>query len=343
MSFRTQITPLRRADIPELSKFLISGMGFPETVSFYASEVLSWKYFDGPSASSGDSVRSLVARSEGRIVGHVGMRPGQFIIFRDGATLVSTMRATDWLSAAAHPGLGAFLMREVFATSKTQYAFGGTVAAEALFPLLGFEKKPKVAQFRKVLAPFHRIHTSGFRKWARPVKDLWSVLRSRTLPVTQTVELLSTPAFTEEIDGLQQQSSLRIVTCQRNHLLLNYLLRCPLSDFSGWTIHTSQRLIGFAVLKIEPRGRIRFGTIADCWLDTEDPTFWQAAVAALVDRLRAQSVDDVKCYATTPSLHTALLWNGFTKCGEKDVYIRDPQQLLPRDIGFGLSRFELDG
>jgi hypothetical protein len=102
-------------------------------------------------------------------------------------------------------------------------------------------------------------------------------------------------------------------------------------------------MIGFAVLKVEPRRPIRFGTIADCWLDTEDPTFWQAAVAALVDRLRALSADDVKCYATTPSLHAALLWNGFTKWGANDVYVRDRQQLLPRDLSFGLSRFELDG
>ena len=343
MTSGTQITPLRRADIPELSQFLISGGGHRATSSHLSHEVLSWKYFDGPSGPSGDSVCSLIARSAGRIVGHVGMRPGQFIISGDGATPVSTMRATDWLSSAAHPGLGAFLMREAFATSKTQYAVAGLAAAQALFPSLGFEKKPKVAVFHKVLAPFHRMHTDGFGKWARTAKDIWSVLRSRTLPVTQTVELQSTPTFTEEIDGLQRRSSLRIVTCQRDHLLLNYLLRCPLSDFSGWTIHTSQRMIGFAVLKVEPRRPIRFGTIADCWLDTEDPTFWQAAVAALVDRLRALSADDVKCYATTPSLHAALLWNGFTKWGANDVYVRDRQQLLPRDLSFGLSRFELDG
>ena len=45
-------------------------------------------------------------------------------------------------------------------------------------------------------------------------------------------------------------------------------------------------MIGFAVLKITPYGRIQLGKIVDCWLDTEDPSCWQAAVAALIDRLR---------------------------------------------------------
>src|SRR5256885_4379239 len=45
----TQITRLRRADIPELSQFLISSRGVPATYSLFSHEVLSWKYFDGPS------------------------------------------------------------------------------------------------------------------------------------------------------------------------------------------------------------------------------------------------------------------------------------------------------
>ena len=32
-----QISPLRRADIPELSQFLISGFGVPATSSFFLS------------------------------------------------------------------------------------------------------------------------------------------------------------------------------------------------------------------------------------------------------------------------------------------------------------------
>jgi hypothetical protein len=169
-----------------------------------------------------------------------------------------------------------------------------------------------------------------------------SVWRARTPPLPQTVELRSAPTFTEEIDCLVRQSSRRIVTCQRDHLLLNYFLRYPLSGFSGWTIHTSRRMIGSAVLKITPDGRIQLGKIVDCWLDTEDPSIWQAAVAALIDRLRALSADSVTCYATTPSLHAALLWNGFAKAGERNVYLRDRQQALPRDLPFGLSMLEGD-
>jgi hypothetical protein len=341
----TQITPLRRADIPELSQFLINGGEHRPTSSHLSHEVLSWKYFDGPSGPLGDSAYSLIARSAGRIIGHVGMCPRQFIVSGNGKAPVSTMHAIDWHCSAAHSGAGAFLMLRACATSRTQYAIGGSAQSQAIFPRLGFEQKPKLAIFRKVLAPFHRLRTTGqglFRKWAGTAKDMVSVWRARTPPVPQTLELRSAPTFTEEIDCLQRQSSLRIVTCQRDHLLLNYFLRYPLPGFCGWTIHTSGRMIGFAVLNITPHERIQLGRIVDCWLDTEDPSSWQAAVAALTDRLRILSADLVICYATTPSLHAALLGNCFAKSGETNVYFRDKQQALPRDLPFGLSMLEGD-
>jgi hypothetical protein len=347
MTSGTQITPLRRADIPELSQFLINGFGVPATSFFISHEALSWKYFDGPNGPSGDSsVCSLIARSAGRIIGHIGICPGQFIVSGDRATPISTMHALDWVGSAAHPGLGALLMLQAFATSKTQFAVAGSPKAQALFPRLGFEQKPNLAVFRKVVTPSHRIRGTGeglFRKWTGAAKDVAFASLERTRPA-QTVELRSAPTFTEEIDCLQQRSSLRIVMCQRDHLRLNYLLRCPLSGFSGWTIHRSGRMIGFAILKVTPDERIQLGKIVDCWLDTEDPSCWQAAVAALNDRLRALSVYSVTCYATTPSLHAALLLNGFAKRGgEINVYVRDKQQLLPRSLLFGLSRFDADG
>lgn len=346
MKSGTQITPLRRTDIAALSQFLTSGFGVPANCSLLSPEILAWKYFDGARDPAENSACSLVARSAGRIVGHIGLCHRRLVVSGDAAPPVSTMHAIDWLGSAAHPGSGVFLMVQAFATSKTQYAIGGTAQSQALFPRLGFEQKTKVAIFRKILAPFHRLRTTGqglFRKWAGTAKDMASVWRARTPPMPRTVELRPAPTFSEEVDCVLRQSSLRVVTCQRDHVLLNYYLRCPLSGFFGWTIHAAQRLIGFAVLKVTPHGRIQLGKIVDCWLDTEDPACWQAAVAALVDRLRAVSADDVTCYAATPSLHAALLSNGFTKSEERNVYVRDKQQSLPRDLPFGVSMLDADG
>jgi hypothetical protein len=344
MNIGTQIVPLRRADIPELSQFLISG--FANYATSFSHEVLLWKYFDGPNGPSEDSVCSLVARSAGRIIGHVGMCPRQLIVSGDGGTPLSTMCAFDWWSSPVHPGLGAFLMRKAFATCKTQFAVDGSAQAQVFFPSLGFEEKPRVAIFRKVLSPLHFLRSTRqglFRKWRGAAKYVASVWRARKPLESRAVELRPASMFTEEINCLVRESSLRIVMCQREHFLLNYLLRHPHSCFSGWTIHTSQRMIGFAVLKITPHGRIQFGKIVDCWLDTEDPSCWHAAVAALIDRLRALSADDVTCYATTPNLHAALLGSGFDKLAESNVYVRDKQHLLPRDLPFGLTRFDVYG
>jgi hypothetical protein len=340
-----QITPLRRADIPELSQFLLSDRSDGAPAPHFSHEVLSWKYLDGPSGPSEDSVRSLVVRAAGKIIGHIGMCHRQLFVSGHGTTHVSTLHAIDWHSSAAHPGSGALLMLRAFATSQTQYALGGSAQAQALFPRLGFEQKPGVAVFRKVLTPFHRLRSTGqglFRKWAGTAKDMVSVWCERRPPVAQTVELRPAQTFTEEIDCLHRRSSPHMVTCQRDHLLLNYFLRCPLSGFSGWTIHTSERMIGFAVLKITPHGRVQLGKIVDCWLDTEDLSYWETTVEVLVGRLRALSADSVTCYGTTPSLHAALLRNGFAKSGNRKVFFRDKQQLLPHDFSFGLSMLEGD-
>ena len=152
----TNITPLRRADIPELSQFLITD---PATSYRFSHDVLLWKYFDGPSGPSEDSASSLIARSAGKIVGHIGMCPRQFIVSGDGATPVSTMHAIDWRASDAHPGVGALLMLQAFATSKTQYAIGGTEQAEGIFPRLGFEQKPNARHF---LQTAHTIPSLAF-------------------------------------------------------------------------------------------------------------------------------------------------------------------------------------
>ncbi len=357
MTLARQITPLRRDDIPELSQFLINGFGVPATASYFSHEVLEWKYFDAPKYFGGwgesahDSACSLIARSAGQIIAHIGICFRRFLVPANGAagnavTPILTMHAIDWLGSPAQPGIGTKLMLEALATSTTQFAVGGSAQSQALFPRLGFEPKGQVPVFRKVLSPFHRLRTTGqgvFRKWAGTAKDAAAAWRAGRQPITQTVELRPVTAFTEEIDGLVRRSSLPIIRCQRDYELLNYLLRYPLSGFSGWTIHASGRLIGFALLKVTAHGRIQFGKIVDCWLDSNDLSCWQAAVAALVDRLRSLSADDVRCYATHQHLYAALLANGFSKAGESNVCVRDKQHLLPRDLPFALSGFEADG
>ena len=236
-------------------------------------------------------------------------------------------------------------MLRAFTTCKTQYAIDGTAQAQAVFPRLGFEQKPRIAIFHKVLAPFHRLRTTGqgcFRKWMGTARDVVSVWRDWHAAGVAEPRIAPAPTFTAEIDCLLRRSSQRMVTCQRDHLLLNYFLRYPLPGFTGWTIHASGRTIGTAILKITPHGQIQLGKIVDCWLDTDDPSCWQAAIAALIDRLRALAADTVTCFASTPGLHEALLWNGFAKTGERNVYLRDKQQVLPRDLPFGLAMLEGD-
>jgi hypothetical protein len=196
MTSGTKITPRRRAELPELSRFLINDLA----ISYrFSHEVLSWKYFNGPSGPSEDSACSLIARSASKIIGHIGMCPRQFVVSGDGAMPVSTMHAIDWRASDAHPGMGAFLTLQAFATSKTQYAIGGTEQAQGIFPRLDFEQKPAQAIFYKLLTPFHRLRSTDqrlYRKLAGTVKDVATIWRTRTPQVTQVVELRSAHKFT---------------------------------------------------------------------------------------------------------------------------------------------------
>ena len=59
MASRSRITPLRRADIPELSQFLISGFRVPATFFFFLSRgALMEVFLDGPSGPSKETPRS---------------------------------------------------------------------------------------------------------------------------------------------------------------------------------------------------------------------------------------------------------------------------------------------
>jgi hypothetical protein len=161
MTSGMHFAPLQRADIPELSQFLTNGFGLPGC-ALWTREVLTWKYFDGPGGPSEGTTRSLVARSAGKIVGHVGMCQRQLIVLGDGAPPVSTMHAVDWMGSPAHPTTGALLMLQAFARSKTQFALPPhSPEVLAFLKRLGFEQKTTLLAFRKVLLPSHRLRATG--------------------------------------------------------------------------------------------------------------------------------------------------------------------------------------
>jgi hypothetical protein len=167
MSVRPRITPLQRNDIPELSRFLMSGFGVPADSTFFSHEVLAWKYFDGPGGESEDSSCSLIARSSGTIVGHIGICYRQFIVLGDESISVPTMHAIDWLGSTEHPGSGGLLMMEAFATCKTQFAVGGSAQAQSLFPRLGFEQVGRNRERRCVRLARTQTTTDADRRTSR--------------------------------------------------------------------------------------------------------------------------------------------------------------------------------
>jgi hypothetical protein len=165
----------------------------------------------------------------------------------------------------------AFIEGETTAIIDDLVAIGGTAQAQAVFTRLGFEEKPKLAIFQKVLAPFHRLRTTAqglFRRWAEEQLRTWRPIGERAhrrcRRTSNCARHLVSPqnliACHDSLHCALRRASVTIccsITCSG----------VPLPGFFGWMIHTSQQMIGFAVLKITPHGRIQLGKIVDCWLD----------------------------------------------------------------------------
>ena len=195
--------------------------------------------------------------------------------------------------------LGRFsAMLRAFTTCKTQYAIDGTAQAQAVFPRLGFEQKPRIAIFHKVLAPFQSLcarrgRGASANGWEQP--GTWFPFGEiATPPVSRSLEfaradvhrrnrLPATAVFTTHGDVPARSLAAQLF---------------PSLSIAG--------LYGLDDSRIRANDRHRHledhsARPNPAWQDRgllarhDDPSCWQAAIAALIDRLRALAADTVTC------------------------------------------------
>ena len=150
------------------------------------------------------------------------------------------------------------------------------------------------------------------------------------------------PSFDSEIETVVGSAPAPLIFTSRSLDLLNYYLRYPGGSLSGWKVYDAQRLRGFALLTVRHHGGICCGKIVDCFLDSREPSLWQAAFSALTQQLREQAADYVTVYATTSWVRRAIELNGFYFWQETEVVLRDPQRRMPREVPFMLTMLEAD-
>jgi hypothetical protein len=341
MSKGYSISPLRPEDLAELSQFLVQGFGLPADVGCLSVEALRWKYLKAPS-SAGPT--SLIARSDGRIVGHAGFCPRTFVLRAESSREIATTHPIDWLASPEHPSVGLLLLLRGFGASPTQYCIGGNPVAQKMFEALGFECRSHIPLYHKVLRPLHRrlASTQGpIRKYLGAARDL-AIGWRRTPAPRRPVELSRVTAFGPAAAEVVSSTSGPLLFSTRTPALLDDYLSYPNGCISGWTIHEDGRMIGLALLCVVREGEIRHGRLVECFLNTTDAALWQSAMAALTAVLEEQSADDVTCFASTPWMERALRETGFRRAGSVEFLLRDGGKLLPPDIPWHITQLEAD-
>jgi len=338
-----EIHPLRKAEIPALRDFLISGFNELADAEFASEPVLEWKYFDPIGDNAGP--RAFIATLNGRIVASVGICPTHFVMGESGQ-MVSAMHGVDWLASKKEVSAGLMVCQRSEEYSSVHFVIGGTSQAIAIKKKLGYKFPIEVPSFCRILRPMHWLRRPGpdaiwksilkaFRDYGRGVSHL---RRPRGI----RLGLRQVSVFGDEVGQVTSACRMTDVHTLRTPELLNHFLRYPGKNISGWLLMEGSRVRGFALLSIVNKGGLRVGRIADCFMDSLDPKLWHSALCFLTDRLGADHADLVVCYGTTTWMATALKRSGFYVQKLSTLSLRDPKNRIPSDASFYLTHLEAD-
>jgi hypothetical protein len=338
-----EIRPIQRDDVPELSRFLVTGFDAAPDAEFASPDVLLWKYFDP--IDEDRAPRCFVAEENGQIVACIGLSLVRFVAGQP-PRLVTASHGFDWL--AAKTDFAAGLMVEQYSTLYTdvQFGIGGTPKAVKIRERSSFTIATPVPEYCKILRFSHRLRKPRqapvWKALLQIARDTSRRIVNSTRQSTVLLELKHASKFGREVAAVTETCQMTDIHTHRTPELLNHFLRYPKKNITGWHILQKGHLRGFALLSIVKHGHVRTGRIADCFLDSLDQDLWHAALLALTKQLGEESADMVECYGTTPWMVDALKRNGFNCQRQSPFAFRDPKKLLPADASFYLTHLEAD-
>lgn len=322
-------------DIEGVADALVVAFGSSPDADYARHDLLHWKYFEpGP---QWESSRSYVLTKDGVIKAHCGIWPMNLEFRGD---TVSCICFVDWVSDRRLPGVGVVLKQKLMNLADTAIVVGGSPDTRAVVPRIGFQEVGQVTTFVAVVRPW-RQHLARPREplpkaLARLTRNaVWSLSRKDTVPNGWRASRLESFDATMKVPGVPA-----CPTPTRSAAYLNYWLRLPVAQISGFSILYLDKPVGYFLLTTV-MGQTR---IADLRLWTGMDADWSVAYGLATREARAHSgTCEILAIASTPFARRALRANGYRERGSDPVYLYDPRKRLAQTPGIFLSLIDGDG
>jgi len=268
----------------------------------FDSQYLTWKYWQPRGDWPGP--RSFIVTGDNELIAHAAIVPGT-CSWADGR--LATLHVYDW-AARAGTGAGVMLLKHVSRMTDALLAIGGGAETLRILPHVGFRLVGVATGYARPLYPM-RIMRCGMTwkllpRFARALRRRsvaaapdWS-WQARRLAAAEVSQISS--VFPRPVGGL--------AVTERSVDLFRYLLSCPSFPMHLYAVERGSVVRGYFLLA-SVAGQAR---IADCWVQSEEPSDWQALILSAVEQAKRDSqAAEVVILASDPLLAGALKSCGF--------------------------------
>jgi hypothetical protein len=303
------IRPSTPADAPGIiNLFAERGILFGNVDPTY----LNWKYWqpraDWPRA------RSFVLAQGDEVIAHAALMPATCAW---GSRRVTMLHAIDWVARSGSGG-GTALLKCLARMGDALLGIGGSDETLRLLPHLGFRDAGNATGYARPLFPLRVLRAVTWRSPTRLARAMYRCSatqapephwRARRLTLDELGQITS--AFPRPGRGL--------AVTERSVDLFRYLLSCPAVPMQIYAIEDTGRVRGYFLLASVP-GQVR---IADCWMDSDEPTDWRALILCAVAQARHDpQAAEVVAWGSDARLAAALRSCGFHARFELPIRVR---------------------
>lgn len=335
MAGEFEFGPLAEAELPQAIIFLrnVFGAEPDEPVRAFRPEVMRWKCF-GPHPYWEGS-RAYAVRHRDNIVAYGAVAPSEILV---GNSAFRTFCMMDWAANTDFPGSGVLVYTQLQRLTDIPLAVGGSDAAQAIIPKLGYRFRQDQLIFRRVIRPWKHFRVATEPNWKAPVKLLRDALYASKRAGGCRLSAQRAERFDGRILPVLPKAR-EVVVLGRSVDSLNYALLCPAAEMSGYYIFSGGTLMGYCILS-------RIGNqcrIADLWIESSKPEDWRAAYV-LATRLgsRYPEVTEIITAAGPPQARAGIIGAGYRLMSKRAVRVRDPRGLLPDGRPLAVSLLEND-